>query len=206
MKRIFIYLAILTFISCSTDNKFENNSDKESEKKLVIDNSQDKIIYEIGRVQTLDTTCIGSDKPINNKEVILFNFDLDDDGKVKKSQLVKSEIFSKADQNCIEALNRSSIDHNFKNFYGIKQLNDLGVVNHFIVGDKDIFLDNSNGVVSLDINNDKKPDYFDMCYSSEGVHFNIWDSPQKQKKLFHDYVYLDFETVDNCSEKDYEEK
>lgn len=136
----------------------------------------------------------------------MFNFDLDDNSKVKKSQLVKSEIISKGNQIFIEALNRSSIDNSLKNFYNTKKLNDLGVVNHFIVGDKNIFLNNSNGVMSLDINNDKKSDYFDMFYSSEGVHFNIWDSSQKQQKLFHDYVYLDFETIDNCSEKDYEEK
>ncbi|NHB59322.1 hypothetical protein G9F32_15085 [Acinetobacter sp. 194] len=117
--------------------------------------------------------------------------------------MVKSGVISKADQNCIEALKRSSMHHNFKNLYGIKQLNDLGAVNHFIVGDKDIFLNNPNGIMSLDVNNDKKPDYIDICYSSEGINFNIWCSQQKQKKLFHDYVYLDFEVISNCNDKEY---
>ncbi|WP_180089685.1 hypothetical protein [Acinetobacter sp. YH12219] len=206
MKNIFIYVVILAIVACSTDKIFETNADENTKKNINIDNSHNKKIYEIGRVQILDLSCIGSNQSLNNKEVILFNFDLDSDGKVKKNELVKSEVISKANQNCIEVLKRSSIDHDFKNFYKIKSLNTLGVVNHFIVGDKEIFLNGPKGIISLDINNDKKPDYIDMCYSSEGLHFNIWDSPQKTNKLFHDYVYLNFETIDNCGEKDYEEK
>lgn len=196
----------MSLVSCSIDNDIGKES-KIYKKDLTMNVQADaNENYIIGRVQTLDTTCIGSDQPINNEKIFLFNFNLNDEGEVKKTELVQSEIISKADQNCIEALKRSSIDHDFKNFYKIKIPNNLEVVNHFIVANKGVFLNDSKSLKTLDINNDDKSDYVDMCYSSEGVHFNIWDSQQKLKNLFRDYVYLDFETIDNCSEKDYEEK
>ena len=206
MKKIFIYPIFLSLVSCSIDNDIGKESKINKNEVVEIVQVHSNENYIIGRVQTLDTTCIGSDQPINNENIFLFNFSLNDEGKVKKTELVQSEIVSKADQNCIEALKRSSIDHDFKNFYKIKMPNNLEVVNHFIVADKGTFLNDSQSLKKLDINNDDKPDYVDMCYSSEGVHFNIWDSQQKLKNLFRDYVYLDFETIDNCSEKDYEEK
>ncbi len=42
-----------------------------------------------------------------------------------------------------------------------------------------------------------------MCYSLEGSHFNIWDSPNKKLKIFHDAIYLDFDTINNCHDQDY---
>lgn len=105
-------------------------------------------------------------------------------------------INSNPEKNCIDALIESSVDHKFKYFYGLELPDNIGITNHFILSKK-----LNNIPVTLNIDSD----YFDMCYSSEGIHFNIWDSIKKKERFFHDYVYLNFDTIDNCSEEDYSE-
>ncbi|OTG63871.1 hypothetical protein [Acinetobacter silvestris] len=199
---------MMFLISCTS---YEDEIPVESVQKNYdsnrIEQSKNKIDYTIGRVQFLNSSCIGSVKPINNLIPILIEFDLDDEsGNVKNIGYRRVKINSSPDNECVKALNRSSVERNFSYFYGLDEKIESGVVDYFIVGEEKMILKQKNGQpLALDLNQDGKADFLDMCYSSEGSHFNIWDSSNKKVKFYHDAIYLDFDTINNCQEKDYSE-
>jgi len=60
-------------------------------------------------------------------------------------------------------------------------------------------LNEINNMVTGDVNNDGKLDYFTECSSSEGIHFSVWsDMPWKGKKLWSSYYYLAYDLEPNC--------
>lgn len=60
-------------------------------------------------------------------------------------------------------------------------------------------------LVSVDLNEDGKDEYFRGCTSSEGLHLTIWTGkPLKGKRIWHSYYYLGYDTEPNCKEKDHE--
>jgi hypothetical protein len=208
MNKFFIYISAVFFISCTShDNKESFNAEKKHTDSSEIKQIENKLNYNIGRVQTTSVSCIGSTKPIISQNPILIKFDLDlESGRVKGTQFERVTINSSPNIDCVNTLKRSSVEKEYSQFYGLKVAENSYLINHFIVGDDKLVLQQKRGQPSaLDINQDGKADFFDMCYSSEGLHFNIWDSPNKKVKLFHDAVYLDFNTIDNCEDRDYTE-
>lgn len=112
-----------------------------SEQKADVSNQhlkyKSKLNYDVGRVQSLDFSCIASNQPINNTSPVLVKFELDDeDGHVKNIEYEKVKINLSPNDECIKALNRSALEGNFSYFYGLDEKPDFGVVDYFIVGDK----------------------------------------------------------------------
>lgn len=63
----------------------------------------------------------------------------------------------------------------------------------------------SNGVASLDIDGDKKDEYFRDCASMEGMHLTVWTGkPLTGKRIWHSYYGVGYDTVSNCKKADYE--
>lgn len=185
MKKLWIYLLILCLCTACNLHHDENNAS-----------------YNIGRVQISETNCIGSKTPIE-KDPILIKFNLDqENSEVKNINLQKVEFNLNPTSDCINSL-KESMDNDYRYFYGLNKLsNEEDIVNYFLVGNEKFFL-KKDGVSYIDLNQDGNSDFLDMCYSSEGLHFNIWDSKSKNIRLFHDYISLGFDTIDNCDEKDY---
>ena len=62
------------------------------------------------------------------------------------------------------------------------------------------------GVVSLDLNSDKKREYFRACYSNEGLHLTVWTGkPLVGKRIWHSYYSLGYDVEPNCKKADYKE-
>lgn len=204
MKKLFLYIGIILLTSC-TINEGEKVTISEENKPSEIEKPINKVSYSVGRVQTLKTSCIGSIKPIINQNPILIGFYLDEkSGIIKNIEFKQVKINSNPEINCVNELKRSTVETDYSNFYGLDNPIKLGIVNYFILGDDQLILRNKDKkILSFDLNQDGKPDFFDMYYSSEGLHFNIWESSRKKAKIFHDAVYLDFETVDDCKKEDY---
>lgn len=60
-----------------------------------------------------------------------------------------------------------------------------------------------NGMATIDINNDKKNEYFRECTSSEGLHMSVWTGrPLKGKRIWHSYYHFDYDTEPNCKDKE----
>ncbi len=64
----------------------------------------------------------------------------------------------------------------------------------------------NKGIASVDLNDDKKAEYFRKCTSMEGVHFTVWTGkPLVGKRIWHNYYYLGYDVDPSCKEKDFEE-
>lgn len=63
-----------------------------------------------------------------------------------------------------------------------------------------------NGLVSIDINEDGKAEYFRHCASYEGIHLTIWTGkPLKGKRIWHSYYYLVSDIQADCTAKETKE-
>ena len=63
----------------------------------------------------------------------------------------------------------------------------------------------NKGIASVDLNDDKKAEYFRKCTSMEGVHFTVWTGkPLVGKRIWHNYYYLGYDVEPSCKEKDFE--
>lgn len=63
----------------------------------------------------------------------------------------------------------------------------------------------ANGFASIDLNGDKKDEYFRVCTSMEGLHLTVWSGkPLIGKRIWHSYYGVGYDTVPSCKEKDYE--
>ena len=63
----------------------------------------------------------------------------------------------------------------------------------------------ANGIASVDLNGDKKDEYFRACTSMEGLHLTVWSGkPLIGKRIWHSYYGVGYDTVPSCKEKDYE--
>jgi hypothetical protein len=72
---------------------------------------------------------------------VLVKFELDDEnGHVKNIVYEKVKINLSPNDECIKAMNRSSLERNFSYFYGLDEKPDSGVVDYFVVGEENIFL------------------------------------------------------------------
>lgn len=58
---------------------------------------------------------------------------------------------------------------------------------------------------SVDLNGDKKAEYFRVCTSLEGAHLTVWTGkPLSGKLIWHSYYYLGYDVEANCTKKDFE--
>lgn len=63
----------------------------------------------------------------------------------------------------------------------------------------------ANGLATLDINDDGKPEFFRGCTSNEGLHLTVWTGkPLIGKRIWHSYYHFNFDTESTCRKKDYE--
>jgi hypothetical protein len=61
-----------------------------------------------------------------------------------------------------------------------------------------------NNLASVDLDEDGKPEFFRRCGGFEGIHFTIWTgTPLKGKRIWHSFYYLDYDTQENCNNKDW---
>jgi hypothetical protein len=64
---------------------------------------------------------------------------------------------------------------------------------------------NVKGLVSVDIDGDGKDEYFRECASNEGLHLTVWiGKPLVGKRIWHSYYHLNYDTENDCKNKDYE--
>ena len=57
-----------------------------------------------------------------------------------------------------------------------------------------------NELVSVDLNDDSKDEYFRVCTSMEGLHLTIWTGkPLKGNRIWHSYYYLPHDAKPNCT-------
>ncbi len=62
-----------------------------------------------------------------------------------------------------------------------------------------------SGLASIDLDGDRKAEYFRSCTSMEGVHLTVWTGkPLIGKRIWHNYYYLGYDTEPTCKNKDYE--
>lgn len=75
----------------------------------------------------------------------------------------------------------------------------IGIVNL----DKKIKIEKQLAVIDLD--NDKKNEYFRGCTSNEGLHLTVWKGkPLIGKRIWHSYYHFNYDTEPTCKKKDYE--
>ena len=61
-----------------------------------------------------------------------------------------------------------------------------------------------HGIVSCDLDGDRRKEFFRICTSNEGNHLTIWSGkPLQGKKRWHSYYYLGYDVVPSCKRKDY---
>jgi hypothetical protein len=59
-------------------------------------------------------------------------------------------------------------------------------------------------VVSVDLDQDGRPEFFRTCTSNEGVHLTVWSgTPLQGRRRWHAYYYLGYDTMPTCKAKDY---
>jgi hypothetical protein len=72
-----------------------------------------------------------------------------------------------------------------------------------LIGSNEVIV--KSGIASIDLNGDKKAEYFRACTSMEGVHLTVWSGkPLTGKRIWHNYYYLGYDTEPTCKKKDYE--
>jgi hypothetical protein len=60
------------------------------------------------------------------------------------------------------------------------------------------------GLALVDLNNDRKSEFFRVCASNEGLHLTVWTGkPLVGKRIWHRYYYLQYETEADCQKKDW---
>lgn len=63
----------------------------------------------------------------------------------------------------------------------------------------------TRGIAFVDVNNDKKKDYFRSCTSQEGLWLSVWSGkPLGGKQIWNKYYYLGYDVVPSCKPKDSE--
>jgi len=61
-----------------------------------------------------------------------------------------------------------------------------------------------DGRVIGDIDEDGTPEFFRLCFSNEGVHYQVWTgTPLEGRGRWHWYVYAGYDLEYNCTEKEY---
>lgn len=61
-----------------------------------------------------------------------------------------------------------------------------------------------NGLASVDLDQDGKPEYFRVCAATEGLHLTVWSGkPLVGKRIWHTYYYLGYDTEADCKKKDW---
>jgi hypothetical protein len=51
-----------------------------------------------------------------------------------------------------------------------------------------------------DLDNDRQPEYFSSCASTEGIHFSVWTGkPVIGKLRWHQYYYLGYDITPTCT-------
>lgn len=72
-----------------------------------------------------------------------------------------------------------------------------------VVRDGDSFKVKKDQYISL-VSSDGNLTSFRHCTSSEGLHLTAWSGvPQKEKRIWHEYYYLGYDTEPDCNESDY---
>jgi len=61
-------------------------------------------------------------------------------------------------------------------------------------------------LVTTDLDEDNKDEYFRECTSSEGLHLTVWKGkPLIGRRIWHSYYHFNYDTEPTCKKKDYEE-
>lgn len=98
-------------------------------------------------------------------------------------------------------------------------LDDNGVTNYLLKSSDTAFLKLGYGIgvvttqkvemkgkfATLDLNGDRKAEYFRECTSMEGIHLTVWTGkPLVGKGIWHAYYGLGYDTVPTCKKKDFD--
>lgn len=63
---------------------------------------------------------------------------------------------------------------------------------------------NKDGNIEGDLDGDGMNEFFRMCLSNEGAHYQVWTGPPLTgRPRWHWYVYAGYDTDSNCTEKEY---
>ncbi len=138
------------------------------------------------------------------------NANLKKGGKVQiiftdKPQIVlQAEVVEKLNRKCPSR--NTEVDNN-DSFYSLKvsgeNIKEYAVAIGLI--DSKQIVKVRKGMAGIDVDSDKKNDYFRICTSFEGLHLTVWNSkPLIGKRIWHRYYYLGYDVDSNCKEKDYE--
>lgn len=103
-----------------------------------------------------------------------------------------------------------------KDNFGV--LDDNGVTDYLLKSSAKKFLNRGRGIgvvttqkvkmngkfATLDLNGDKKSEYFRECTSMEGLHLTVWTGkPLVGKGIWHAYYGLGYDTVPTCKKRDF---
>lgn len=154
----------------------------------------------IGNVESSNTVCLKIQNPklkVGDKIQIILT--------EKPQEILQAEISSRS--SC-EDRDFGVLDLPDLTDYQLKSSNDLfinrgrgiGIVNAAQVAKV------NNGLASIDLNSDKKDEYFRECTSMEGLHLTAWSGkPLVGKRIWHSYYSLGYDTEPSCQGKDFED-
>jgi hypothetical protein len=73
-----------------------------------------------------------------------------------------------------------------------------------IVGPSGAVTINKDGNITGDLDGDGMNEFFRICTSNEGAHYQVWSgTPLEGQPRWHWYVYAGYDTEPNCTEKEY---
>lgn len=82
-----------------------------------------------------------------------------------------------------------------------KPLDDLGYIAFGVISSNKIVV--NNGTASVDLDGDKKAEYFRKCTATEGVLLTVWTGkPLIGRRIWIRFYYLNYDTEPTCTGKD----
>ena len=120
-------------------------------------------------------------------------------------KVISTSVKKKLEKSCARGDSEAGEDFEKNSYYSLNlsadEVDEIGIGIAVINPSKSI--ETHKDLVSIDINNDGKAEYFRHCASYEGTHLTIWTGkPLKGKRIWHSYYYLGYDTEGDCTEKE----
>lgn len=120
----------------------------------------------------------------------------------KPQSVITAEIQNKLSSRCSGKAG-VGLDDSFYSLKLSKSADEDFYIAFGLIGSNEVIV--KSGIASIDLNGDKKAEYFRACTSMEGVHLTVWSGkPLTGKRIWHNYYYLGYDTEPTCKKKDYE--
>ncbi|MDQ8953093.1 hypothetical protein RFH42_08985 [Acinetobacter rudis] len=145
-------------------------------------------------------SCLLSDQSISSAITVVY---ADPNKKnVFHYRLVEALPLAKSND-CIETLGTDGLEGKF--FYRVDEKSRDFIRGYgFELGHKQLIY-KQRQIIGINLFAKESPQRITECSSSEGKHFNIWQSNGKKlEKLLHRYTYLNMDLESNCKDADYQ--